>query len=271
MPSNSDTPWYYKNTVATTSGATVTTIPKFDFTNIDNYAIGNSKAFNGHFIYNLYNTNRATNVSGATETSIVQERVRTSAFFAGRVFYSGLNAPKFGSSVFFSQIVEAKAQYGYCYQANDPTSEIAADLLPSDGGAIDLIDAGNVLKMVVMGKHLIVLCTNGVWAISGSSGIGFTAADYAVQKISGVHNISHTSLTIAEGTPYWWTLDGIYTIQTDPQTHELQVTSISDTTIKTFYQQTIPTESKRYARGAYDLFTRTIHWVYRSDTAQNFN
>jgi hypothetical protein len=260
MPSNADVPWYYKSTTNA-----------FDFSLINNYALGNTKAPGGHFIYSLYNTNRSTNVSGATDSSIPQERVSHSAFYAGRVWYSGLSAPGKASSIYFSQIVQQKAQYGFCYQNNDPTSEFAADLLPDDGGFIDIIDAGSIIKMGPVFNNLLVVCTNGVWAISGSQGIGFTANDYSVRKISGIHSSSSSSFVWAEGQPYWWTLDGIYTVTQDPQTNSLQIVSITDTTIKKFYQNTIITETKQYARGAYDPFTRTLIWLYRSTEASNFN
>lgn len=271
MPSNSDTPWYYKVDVGTLAGAVTTTKRQFDFSTIDNYSIGNSRAFNGHFIYNVYDTNRATNVTGATETSILLERVRTSAFFAGRVWYAGLAAPGKASSVYFSQIVQNKDQYGHCYQLNDPTSETAADLLADDGGVIDIIDAGSILKMGMVFNSLIVVCSNGVWAISGSTGLGFTANDFSVRKISGIHSLTHASFVWAEGQPYWWTTDGIYTITQDQQTNSLMVTSVTDTTIKQFYQDEVTVQAKQYARGAYDPISRTIVWCYRTASSDNFN
>src|SRR5260221_310386 len=125
MPSNSNTPCYYKRTTN-----------QFHLSLIVNYTIGKKRSLNEHFICQLYNTARSGNVSGATDSSITQDRVRTCAFFAGRIWYSGLSAPGKSSSLYFSQIVQRKEQYGFCYQWNDPTSETAADLLPDDGGVV---------------------------------------------------------------------------------------------------------------------------------------
>lgn len=259
MPSNADVAWYYKNTS-----------DEFDFTKVDDYEVGNSHAPEGHFIYDVYNINRSSNVSGATNFSIDLERVTTSAFFAGRAFYSGLSAPLHNSRIYFSQILESLDQIGKCYQENDPTSELISDLLPSDGGVIDIIDAGTIYKMLPVLNSLIVFASNGVWAIQGSSGLGFTANDYSVAKLDDTRNISHTSFVLAEGLPFWWTLEGIYTLKRDQQTNSLNVVSITDSTIREFYKG-IPSETKQYARGAYDPIDKVIQWIYKSTISDTFN
>lgn len=263
MPSNADVNWYFKNST-----------DDFDFasTRVDDFAIGNSPAPKGHFIYSIYNVNRSANVTGATDFAISLERVRTSAFFAGRVFYAGLQIADHTSRIYFSQIIEQKdtAQYGKCYQVNDPTSEMLFDLLPTDGGVIDIIEAGAILKMFPVLNALIVFATNGVWAITGSQGIGFTANDYSVNKISSITNVSHTSFVDVEGVPYWWNLEGIYTIKIDPQSNAFRVESITDGTIRNFFLD-IPSESKQFARGVYDQFERRIQWIYKSGTSLGIN
>lgn len=264
MPSNADVPQFFKSGTATYTPGSA-----FDFSLVANAAIGNSKAPNGHFIYNLYDIDRATNVSGATEFSIPLDRVSTCAFYSGRVWYAGLNVQNFNSRLYFSQVIENSDQLGRCFQVNDPTSETASDLLPADGGVIDLLEAGKVLKMVPILNTLFVFCTNGVWAISGSQGTGFSANDYTAIKISAVANVSSHSFVVAEDTVYWWSHTGIYTIQKDPQTNNLRVQSLSDTTIKEFFY-TIPLESREMARGVYDSLTKKIQWIYRSTEPNGF-
>ena len=259
MPANTDVSWYYKSAA-----------DAFDFSLVANRFVGNSPAPKGHYIYNLYNVNRSSNTSGATDFAIDLERVNTSAFFAGRVFYSGLNAERQNSKIFFSQVIEDKSQYGKCYETNDPSSEQLFDLLPTDGGVIDIIEAGSIIKMIPVLNSLIVFTARGVWSITGSQGIGFAANDYSVQKISSTVNISHTSFVYAEGVPYWWGLEGIYTISLDPQTNSIRVNCISDPTIRTFFLD-IPSESKLYARGVYDQFTKRIQWIYRANVTSSFN
>lgn len=259
MPSNADVSWYYKNS----SDA-------FDFSTVANKAVGNSPAPKGHFIYNVYDIDRATNVSGATEVEITLERVNTCAFYAGRVFYSGLKTLGQNSKIFFSQVIERKDQYGKCYQDNDPTSDQLFDLLPTDGGVIDIIEAGAILKLVPVLNSLFVYATNGIWMISGSQGIGFAANDYSVQKLSSLTNISHRSFVIAEGIPYWWNLEGIYTVELDKQSNAPRVSSLTDKTIKKFIQD-IPVENFQYIKGDYDQYTKRIQWIFRTEDSSTLN
>lgn len=258
MPSNSDVNWYFKDASN-----------NFDFSTVANRAVGTGQAARGHFIFSPYDIDRQAN-GGTTNFDAGQDRVKTSAFYAGRVFYSGLRGNRQSSRIFFSQIVENKAQYAYCYQANDPTSEINFDLLPSDGGVIDILEAGTIIKMVPVQQWLVIFCTNGIWAITGSQGVGFTANDYSIHKISSTHNLSHTSFVDVEGIPMWWNLEGIYTIQLDAQTNALRVNSITDPTIRFFFLD-IPSESKQYARGVYDQFSKQVQWIYKSRASNSFN
>jgi hypothetical protein len=261
MPSNCDVSWYFKTD---TDPGTA-----FDFSLVANLAIGNSKAANGHFIYNLYDVDRATNVAGATEFAIEFDRLSTCAFFAGRVWYAGLKYQNYNSKVFFSQIIENAYQFGLCYTSNDPTSELTSDLLASDGGYIDLLEAGNILKMVPVLNTLFVFCTNGVWAITGSQGTGFTANDFSVTKISDTPNVSHCSFVRTEDSVFWWSHTGIYTINKDQQTNKLSVTNITDVTIKEFFYE-IPLDARELARGIYDSLNKRVQWLYRDATANSF-
>lgn len=258
MPSNADVSWNFKNAT-----------DEFDFTVVDDRLPGNSQAPRGHFIYSVYDFNRSANVSGATDFEIEQERFQTSAFHAGRVFYSGLKVPSHSSRIYFTQVITSPAQYGDCFQVNDPTSETLFDLLPTDGGFIDIIDAGAIIKMVPVLNSLLVFATNGIWTITGSQGIGFSATDYSINRLSSLVNYSHTSFVDVDGIPYWWNLDGIYTVSPDRQTNSLRVQSLTDGTIRSFYLE-IPSESKSLVRGAYDPFLKRIHWAYRSETATTF-
>lgn len=262
MPSNADVSWYFKNST-----------DAFDFTTADNRAIGSSAAPRGHFIYSVYNINRSINASGLEDVKINLERFNQTAFFAGRVFYAGLKTPTHSSRIYFSQVVESPDQYGKCYQLNDPTSENLFDLLPTDGGVIDILEAGQIIKMLPMFNTLLIFCSNGVWSISGSQGQGFAANDYSISKISSIVNISDTSFVVVEGTPYWWNLEGIQTITSDKQTNAVRVNNVTDPTIRSFFLS-IPAESKHNAKGAYDAFLKTIYWLYKSvnhtDTADKY-
>jgi hypothetical protein len=253
LPSNVDIMWSFKN--ASDVFATST---------IDNVMHGNSSAPKGHFILSVYNQDRdtASGLSGTTNTTTGHSRVSTCAFYAGRLFYSGLAATGFTSKVFFSQIIERPEQYGHCYQQNDPTAEDVFDLLPSDGGVININDSGTIFKLFAIPSGLIVFAANGIWMISGSTGLGFTASDYTVTKIASVGAISSTSFVDVGGLPAWWNADGIYTM-TLSQVGGPQIQSMTYTTIRSMYAS-IPLLCKATAKGFFDSTTGVVQWLYRS-------
>lgn len=270
MPSNSDIMWRFKDA----SG-------NFDpsSTSIARITAGNTPAPKGHYVLTLSLQNRdgISGTVGVANTTTGSQRPSISAFFAGRVFYGGINFVGFNSTVYFTQIIERPEQYAFCYQANDPTSENLFDLLPSDGGAITIPDAGTIYKLVPLQGGLGVFAANGVWFISGSQGIGFTATDYTVQRVGLIPTLSATSFVNVAGWPAWWNAEGIYIIdpsggQAFGQGSQLPaIKNITYSTIKDFYDA-IPVNSKRLARGAYDRLNGRIRWIYRAtDTVQITN
>lgn len=262
MPALGDT-WYL---FATADAAT-----RYDYrsTAVDAHPPPNSRSSYGRFILDAFLQARdvPSGIAGLSDDDVTSSyfRPRTGAFYAGRVFYGGVDAQGFNNSIYFSQIIETDSQFGLCYQVNDPTSEEITDLLPSDGGVIKILDVANIIKLFVMGPRLLVFATNGVWAISGSStdGLGFAANDYTISKISSVGAISSYSFVDVEGVPIWWNREGIWTIVAD-QGGALQVQSLSRTTIHTYFNE-IPVESKFYAKGAYNRTERIVQWLFESD------
>lgn len=252
MPSNADIMYLFKNSSDV-----------FDTATIPNYMGGNTPAPKGHYISNAFSINRDTlsGLTGTTATTLTDNRPGTCAFFTGRVFYSGVNASGYNTKIYFSQIVERTEQYGFCYQDEDPTSEDFADLLPSDGGVINILDAGSIIKLVSTALGLIVFASNGIWLIAGSTGIGFAANDYTVAKISSIKAISASSFVDLNGLPMWWNEEGIYTFTIDQ--NNPTVNSISYDKIKRFYQD-IPSSSKSQAKGAFDPYTGIVTWLFRS-------
>lgn len=258
MPSNSDVMWYFKNS----SDA-------FDTATVANLMVGNSPAPKGHYILTLSNQDRdaISGLSGTTDTTTSYYRPSTSAFFAGRVFYAGINYVGFNSKIYFTQIVERNEQYGYCYQANDPTAEDVFDLLPSDGGVISIPEAGTIYKLVAISGGMVVFAANGVWIITGSTGLGFSATDYTVQKISSIATLTATSFVDVSGFPAWWNSEGVY-ILTPGESGNPVISSLSESRIKTFYDD-IPPISKSQARGYYNPVENVIQWLYRSTESDN--
>jgi hypothetical protein len=255
-PSNSDIWWLWKNSQE-----------RYD-PSIETFAQLSTPAPNGHYLYSAFQTNRrtATNaVIDVPEKSSGAFRPSSTAFFASRVWYSGVNIEGFSSNIYFSKLIEGKQDFGKCYQEADPTSESLSDLQEIDGGVIVIPDVVKVTGLLPIGRYLLVFATNGIWAISGSQG-GFKANDYSIQKIGASPVNSPNSIVLAESQPFWWSRSGIYTILIDPNSGELTVENISDLTIKTLVLS-VPADNVEFIRGSYNSTDRTIQWLYRTSEA----
>ena len=265
MPSNVDVMWRFVDTANVFTATTAI---------INSVVQGNTPAPNGHYILNLANQDRVTasGIAALVNTTTGFQRPSVCAFFAGRVFYSGINFLGFNSNIYFSQIIENTMQYGATYQQNDPTAADLFDILPSDGGVLSIPEAGTIFKMQTIPGGLAIFAANGVWFLTGSTGLGFTANDYALLKIGDVPTISDTSFVNVNGWPVWWNAEGIYTLKGN-ETYSAQmpvIQSLTWDTFKTFYDG-IPVTSKRYARGFFDKTDGQIRWIYRSDTTSELN
>lgn len=256
-PSDSDVWWLYKNAAEEfTPGTLAYTVDR-----------GNSPAPRGSYILDEFYQDRgaaavppqalAPRTSGGYRPAAIE-------FFAGRIFYAGIGHNDFGHKVYFTQIIQEVNQFGRCYQVNDPTSEIAADLLPTDGGVISIPDAGTIHKLWSIDGSLLIFASNGIWQIGGSTGIGFAANDYTVKKISHIQTLSPNSFVDMLGMPVWWASDNIYAMSVGT-TGAIQAQSLSDKKISSFFEE-IPAEARKYAKGAFNVEDRTIQWVYRMTT-----
>lgn len=266
MPSNADVMWAFKNA----SDA-------FDMATLANVINGNSPAPKGHYITTLSATDRNTQVStddGTTITTVTESntsfyRPSTCAFFAGRAFYAGIQYSPFNTRIYFSQIIQRTEQYGWCYQQNDPTSESNFDLLADDGGVISIPEAGTIIKLFAIIGGLVVFAQKGIWLITGSTGIGFTAIDYTVQKLSAIANLSAKSFVDIGGRPSWWATEGIYLLSSD-QSGNPSVQSLTFDKVKDYYDS-IPTDSKSNAKGSFNYVTGVAQWIFRSTASGTAN
>ena len=256
MPSNADAWWYYKDSNGDWASA-----------ELARFNPGNTPAPKGHYLLNVFEEDRqtASGISTITTVSTSGARFTTSAFYSGRKFYSGIKFQGYGNKIYFSQIIEGNddTQFGKCYQKNDPATEDFFDLLASDGGVINIPDAGDVIKLFVVQQILLVFTTLGIWAVSGSEGIGFAANDFVVGKVSDIPTLSSTSFVSVEGIPMWWNEDGIYIMSVGGSQGGLEIKNLTADTIKTFFD-TIPAPSKKTAKGAYNRDSRTVQWLFQS-------
>lgn len=261
MPSNSDVWWNFKNAD-----------DEFDTTTVPNVYTGGTPAPRGHYILNPFDQDRST-VSGiATLDTVTTGTARFSAvaFMAGRIFYAGVSHTGYSSKIFFSPIVEHPENFGQCYQKNDPTSEQAFDLLAADGGVISIFGLERVVKLVPIVNVLLVFGSNGIWTITGSQGLGFTATDYAITKISSINSLSPSNFIDFDAFPIWWNVEGIYMLlpAQSGQTGDFNISSLTDGVIRTFFAD-ISSKAKTLARGSYNSRERTFKWVYKSEATSN--
>lgn len=267
-PANSDVWWTFKNS----SGLfTASSLPSI----VPSVTFNAGQAPQGHFILNAFFQDRSSASGVSSRQSIsTQARPKTGCWFQGRVFYAGVDASQVAANdapyytwtenIYFSQIVQGTADFGICYQTNDPTAENFFDLLPTDGGVIVIQGSGSIYKLFPVQNGLLVFAANGIWFITGSTGIGFSANDYTITKISGVRSISGTSFVNVLGWPYFWNVEGIYTVEpTKGGGGGLEVNNLVVGNILSFYDN-IPHISKLYARGAYDPISFQIKWCYRT-------
>lgn len=258
LPSNGDVWFLYKDANEL-----------FDPANwADRTSVGNSLAPKGYYIVNPFSTARSTlsGITGVNETTSGIQRPSAIAAYAGRIWYAGVDADGYSQKIYYSQVIVKGDEYGFCYQVNDPTSEVTNDLLPTDGGVLSIPEVGRVIKLFPMQSSLIIFGTNGVWMVSGSQGIGFNTTDYSLTKISSTPALSHMSFVDVYGTPMWWNTDGIFTIQADQVSGSSSAKSLTDSTIRSLVD-TIHPKMKEYVKGVFNKYTKTVQWLYRSENA----
>lgn len=201
------------------------------------------------------------------EGTIIDERPTTTAFFAGRAVYAGIQHPSLASAIYFSQVVEVDIQYGKAYQVADPTDENISDIVPTDGLVIRIPEAGRIYKVQPYSSSLIVYASGGIWEIGpGQSGY-FSATSYAVRKLSDVGAMNGTSVLEAENIPMYWGISGIMMIVQDTNTGYLTVRSMTRDTIDNFYSE-ISDAHRRTASGDFDRVNKRAIWTYTEGTSE---
>lgn len=228
---------------------------------LDKQDFGTSPAPRGRYILDAFDEDRS-GASGIGGIARVRETTRpsTCAFYAGRAWYAGVGGTRLLSNVYFSQVAVDSDNYGKCFQSADPTSEVLSDLVDSDGGVIAIQDCGEIVSLVTSGTGVLVLATNGVWQIVGTSQGGFTATGYEVNKLSSYGCISAGSVVLVNDSVFYWSYSAICQIAAN-NLGGFSVSPITDTSIKTLYID-IPTVAKKYTASAFNTSSKVIYWMY---------
>lgn len=239
--------------------------------------IGNTPAPKGKYVIDAFSRGAGrgsqSGVASLTADS-EQGKLHVTAFYAGRIFYSGVNSnitasdsksPEYSGYLFFSQNLGGKDNLGECYQVADPTSEHDSQLVSTDGGTIVIPEANNILRMDALESSLVVFAENGVWEVLGSEA-GFAADDFQVSRVSNIGVVSGESVVNAEGSIFYWSKGGIYTLVSNEITGRLKAQNITETTIQTHYLD-IPSVGKANATGFYDVASRQVRWLYNDSSS----
>lgn len=261
------------------------------FTNLYTEKLGaDVKAAKGYFIIDLLNRNQSRNAAVVANvakyptldyTTLVYSGIDKTTGgatavteFAGRVFYGGFNgtvtggdkrSPDLSNYIFFSRLVTSLPDIVKCYQEGDPTSRDSSDIVDTDGGFVRISGVDRIVSMINVSGNLLVIGTNGVWALSGGSDYGFSATNFKVEKISDFGVLSPRSVVSDSGRVFYWSIDGIYVASKD-QFGVFGVNNITQQTIQTFYEN-IPITSRQSAIGAYDSVGKRIRWLFKEGTA----
>lgn len=234
----------------------------FDPDILCNTFTGNTLAARGHFILEAFNRDRS-DVGGVPNIPTETKTTRPSAvgFFSGRVWYGH------ESDVYYSQTLQDYRQAGNCFQEADPTSEEISDLIATDGGLIPIPEAFNIKAMHPIGGSLLVFAENGVWAVSGGGNNGFSALDISVSKVSSNGMLSPDSLVDVGGSIYWWAPSGIMSLSQKSglfgaQEGVFDRENVTEATIQSFYNNDIPREAKKRAKGYYDPSRNLVQWLF---------
>lgn len=256
FPSNSDVWWTLKDSTDT-----------LERLNFNKQTYGKSPAPKGYYTLNPFDTNRfsVSGITGLTDRSSSFYRPSCNAFFAGRVFYSGVEYSDYTGEIWFSKTVEGPADFGVCHQINDPTSEALSDILATDGGVIKILEAGKIQALFATQKALLVFASNGVWAISGSEVSSFKADDYVIKRIATLNVTSSMSLVDVLGVPIFLNVDGVWTISFEQG--EFTLRNISDESIKT-YLGGFSYVSKEFSKGVYNKDRKVVQWLLNSGTPE---
>lgn len=238
---------------------------------------GSSLAPNGRFVYDAFNITRE--VDGVPVQQEIKKRRPISVCFKfGRVWWTD------GDLIYFSQIIEQdplKAQF--CYQEADPTSNDVSDVVDTDGGVINLLEASFVIKIMSASNSVVVFCENGVWDIAGQEGDQFKPSAYVPRKVSDSELLSIKTASDIEGIPIWVATDGIYTMGQNEITRSYEEQSLTEETIATWFDDNMATETDidicydrtsrkvyfQYGNNflVYDTVTRTFHpWTLGTST-----
>lgn len=189
------------------------------------------------------------------------QRPRAVAGFASRIFWAGTDHPAYSDIIFFSQIITKTTQRGRCCSENDPTGEHLNELLPSDGGTIQVPGMGGVLKMVPFGSGLYVFSTQGVWEIGPGQAGFFSATGYSVRKVSEVEASSVLGVVAGDFGIVFTSPRGIFVLVQDPNSGFVTAQSLSEGRLQTLWNA-VPVSKQIRTQCVFDSARKRYYILY---------
>jgi hypothetical protein len=250
-------------------GAGNTTLKQraYDIEQLDPGYDGNTKTARGHSILTAFSRRRegkGSNNINIWETTSTKFRPEAVAFYAGRVWYAGTQGKGFSSEVYFSQVIgNDLSNAGLCMQDADPTAEVVNELVATDGGVLSIDEMGKVYAMRQFSSSLVLITSEGAWAISGAGdNASFTADSFSVKKITDKAAVSAASIVEAKDSIFYLGTTAIY-IMSENEVGYLAVKDVSSDKVKTFYQS-LSTAQKSFVFSVYDAGQDRVFWYYPS-------
>lgn len=228
----------------------------FDASSLTKTFFGKTEAPKGHYLLDPFNKDRSTasGVSGLT-TETEDTRPNSVSFFAARVWYA------MHSKVWFSQVLKNQDNAAWCYQSGDPTSEEFSAIVDTDGGELDIPAARNICHLEPFFSGILAFAENGVWYISGTEGV-FTPTSISVRQVATSGLIAKESVVSANNSVMWWSEVGIISLSQTDNLDSFRQVNITESTIQSYYNDTIPTARRQYARGRFDPSRNTVLWMW---------
>lgn len=200
-------------------------------------------------------------LTSGTVTWSIMDRPRCSGYHNGHVYFA--DTDRYGKTrILVSQLIKDLDNIEKCYQDADPTAEEINDLIATDGYTMFPVGMGAVLNMVEFNKRLLLLCSNGVWAIKGTDG-GATATDFTIDKIASVEFFSAGSVVDSGTAVMLWTDRGIIAIGTNDY-GDLVANNLTEKTIDDYYE-TLSRSTIKNVKGTFVTDLRRVYWTIPSE------
>ncbi len=255
FPSNADIIYLARLSAAESPAAVDSFWPE----KLDSTLTGTTLAPRGKFILNAFNKVRRASPSDipiGTET--IDKRPEAVSFYSGRIFLGLQN------TLYYSQVLTNNNRIGRCYPNADPTAEDINQVVATDGGTIEIPEAGLIKQLLSIGNRLIVLATNGIWQIDGGSTDPFSATNNRSIRISTIGVSSNNSGVLVDNSVLFAAVEGIHSVAPQEASSELLVQNITEQTIQSYYITNLAPSSSSI-KGYYDSASKKVFWLWSDE------